>query len=219
MKQFTSSLIHLPESLAIVIHYCVVNIMFSFLFPLRLRREGTMAHNNSKTHNKISILLSFLKFYWPMYRAIYRPMCRPRYRPTSRPIYRPMSRPTCRTMYPPILNTIHRYIERYYLPIHRPILSTIILNDTRYYQPTYRPNGYYRSIYWRILDSIYQYISTDTIDRYYQPILDTIDWCIDDTRYYRPMYRPILEHLSTDRVSTDVSTNISTDINQYTRWK
>ena len=57
MKQFTSSLIHLPESLAIVTHYCVVNMMLSFLFPLRLRREGTMAHNNGKTHNKISIFL------------------------------------------------------------------------------------------------------------------------------------------------------------------
>ena len=178
MKQFTSSLIHLPESLAIVIHYCVVNMTLSFLFPLRLRREGTMAHNNGKTHNKISIFLWYLKFYRPMYRAIYRLMCRPRCRPVSRPIYRPMSRPTWRPMYPPILNTIDRDIERYCPPIHRPILSTNILTDTRYYQPTYRPNGYYRSIYWRILDSIYRYI-----DRYYRPILST------DTRYYRLMHR------------------------------
>ena len=172
MKQFTSSLIHLPESLAIVIHYCVVNMTLSFLFPLRLRREGTMAHNNSKRHNTISIFLWYLKFYRPMYRAIYRLICRPR--------CRPMSRPTWRPMYPPILNTIDRDIERYYLPIHRPILSTNMLTDTRYCQSTYRPNGYYRSIYWRILDTNYRYI-----DRYYRlmyrPILDTVDRGIDQS--------------------------------------
>ena len=53
------SLIHLPESDATVIHYCLLNIKFSCLFPLRLRWEDTMGHNNSKTHNEISILLSY----------------------------------------------------------------------------------------------------------------------------------------------------------------
>ena len=63
MKELTSSLLHLPELLAIVIHYCVVNITLSFLFPSRLGREGTLAHDNSKTHNKINIFLSYLNFY------------------------------------------------------------------------------------------------------------------------------------------------------------
>ena len=55
------SLIHLPESGAIVIHYCLVKINLAFLFPL-LRREGAMGHNNSKMYNNISMFLLFMPF-------------------------------------------------------------------------------------------------------------------------------------------------------------
>ena len=89
-------------------------------------------------------------------------------------------------IYRTILSTNISTYTRYYLPIYRPLLST----DPRYYRPMYRP------IYWLILDPIHWYI-----DRY--QILST------GTRNYRPMYRPmyrqmhrpILEHLSTARLS------------------
>ena len=94
-------------------------------------------------------------------------------------------------------------IERYYQPIYRPILDTIyphigrfywplLSTDPRYYRPMYRP------IYWLILDPIHRYIdrhqilSTDT--RYYWPMYRPM---------YRQMHRPILEHLSTARVSVE----------------
>ena len=94
-------------------------------------------------------------------------------------------------------------IERYYQPIYRPVLDTIyphigrfywplLSTDPRYYRPMYRP------IYWLILDPIHRYIdrhqilSTDT--RYYWPMYRPM---------YRQMHRPILEHLSTARVSVE----------------
>ena len=95
-------------------------------------------------------------------------------------------------IYRTILSTNISTYTRYYLPIYQPLLSTDMSTDTRYYRPMYRP------IYWLILDPIHRYI-----DRY--QILST------DTRYYRPMYRPmyrqmhrpILENLSTARVSVE----------------
>ena len=112
-----------------------------------------MGHNNSKTPNKISILLSY-KYYRPMYREIYRPMSRPIYRTMSRPIYRPIysvkyrhtiGEASLKYRWTPTLSTdrcVGRYVGRYSTDIsteHRPLHGRYLVECRSKYRSIYRP--------------------------------------------------------------------------------